>query len=137
MPRYSETSRARLDTCHRDLRAIFDEVIQHFDHTIVVGHRSREDQNRAYAEGKSQLRWPDSKHNGSPSMAVDVVPYPIDWSDRERMTLFAGYVIGVADQLFDLGTIQHRIRWGGDWDRDSQTCDNSFDDLAHFELAKP
>jgi len=27
-----------------------------------------------------------------------------------------------------------KIRWGGDWDMDTQTKDNKFDDLVHFEL---
>jgi len=29
-----------------------------------------------------------------------------------------------------------KIRWGGDWDMDTQTKDNKFDDLVHFELKK-
>jgi len=137
MPRYSSTSQERLATCHPDLREIFAEVIQHFDNTIIEGHRSRERQNRLQREGKSQVRWPNSKHNSYPSMAVDAIPYPIDWNDRERMTLFAGYVIGVADQLFDLGRINHRVRWGGDWSMDTEVKDNRFDDLVHFEIVKP
>lgn len=137
MPRYSETSRARLATCHPDLQVIFNEVVQHFDNTIVCGHRPKSDQDKAVREGKSQVQWPNSRHNSDPSMAVDAVPYPIDWNDRERMTLFAGYVQGVADQLFDLGQINHRVRWGGDWDRDTEVNDNRFDDLPHFELVKP
>ena len=28
------------------------------------------------------------------------------------------------------------IRWGGDWDSDTQVKDNKFDDLVHFELIK-
>lgn len=137
MPAYSATSRERLVTCHVDLQEIFDEVIQHFDCTILEGHRSRERQNRLQREGKSQVRWPNGKHNQMPSEAVDAIPYPIDWGDRERMTLFAGYVIGVADQLFDLGRTNHRVRWGGDWDRDTEVKDNGFDDLVHFELYRP
>ena len=31
----------------------------------------------------------------NPSRAVDVVPYPIDWDDRERFHLFAGFVIAL------------------------------------------
>ena len=26
------------------------------------------------------------------------------------------------------------LRWGGDWDRDTEVRDNSFDDLVHFEI---
>ena len=47
-------------------------------------------------EGKSKVRWPSGKHNTVPSMAVDVTPYPVVWDDRERQTLFAGYVLATA-----------------------------------------
>ena len=66
--------------------------------------------------------------NANPSRAVDVAPYPIDWSDRERFTYFAGFVKGIASQMgID-------IIWGGDWDNDTDLKDNGFDDLVHFEL---
>ena len=26
------------------------------------------------------------------------------------------------------------LRWGGDWDQDTEVKDNRFDDLGHFEL---
>jgi len=82
------------------------------------------------AEGKSQVRWPDGNHNTVPSLAVDVTPYPIKWDDRERQTLFAGYVLATAKAM---GV---SLRWGGDWDRDTEVRDNSFDDLVHFEIVK-
>jgi len=88
----------------------------------------------AYNAGRSKVKWPNGKHNKRPSMAVDVVPYPIDWQDRDRFHYFAGYVMGVADMLHAEGLINHRLRWGGDWDRDTQVKDNGFDDLVHFEL---
>lgn len=134
MPTYSQTSKDRLSTCHKDLRMIFNTVIAHFDCSILQGHRGEQDQNEAYRNGKSQLKFPESKHNKSPSMAVDVAPYPIDWEDRERFYYFAGYVMGVADMLHGEGLISHRLRYGGDWNRDTQVKDNSFDDLPHFEL---
>jgi peptidoglycan L-alanyl-D-glutamate endopeptidase CwlK len=109
-------------------------VVKHFDCSVIVGHRNEEDQNLAFATGKSQLRWPQSKHNASPSNAVDVAPWPIDWDDRERFHLFAGYVLATAEQLYQIGAIKRRVRWGGDWDSDTQVNDNRFDDLVHFEL---
>ena len=63
-------------------------------------------------------------------MAVDVAPYPIAWDDRERQTLFAGYVLATAKAL---GV---ELRWGGDWDGDTEVRDNQFDDLVHFELVE-
>ena len=67
-------------------------------------------------------------------MVVDVAPYPIDWEDLDRFRYFAGYVMGVAAILHSEGLITHRLRWGGDWNRDTQVKDNSFNDMPHFEL---
>ena len=128
MPRYSRSSRNQLATCDKGLQDLFNEVIKTFDCTIIEGHRNQVEQDEAYYGGHSQLRWPLGKHNAYPSRAVDVIPYPIDWEDRERMSFFAGYVLATARAKgID-------IRWGGDWDSDTQLKDNSFDDLVHFEL---
>ncbi len=129
MPNYSQRSKDKLSSCDQKLQDIFNEIIKHVDCTIITGHRGKEEQNEMHRTGKSQLQFPDGKHNSDPSRSVDAAPYPIDWKDRERATLFAGYVIGIARmQGFTL-------RWGGDWDRDWQVKDNNFDDLWHFELA--
>jgi peptidoglycan L-alanyl-D-glutamate endopeptidase CwlK len=128
MPRYSNRSATKLAECDERIQKVFNTVIETVDNTILVGHRNESDQEEMYDQGKSQVQWPDSKHNSSPSKAVDVAPYPIDWEDRERFTLFAGYVLGVAENM------GIKLRWGGDWDRDFKTADNSFDDLVHFEL---
>ena len=134
MASYSVNSREKLSTCHRDLRMIMNAVVSHFDNSILCGHRTEAAQIEAYTSGKSQVQWPNSKHNESPSMAVDAAPYPIDWNDLSRFRYFAGYVMGVADMLHAEGMITHRLRWGGDWDRDTQLSDNDFNDLVHFEL---
>ena len=134
MPGFSEQSNHRLATCHEDLQTLFNEVVKHFDCSILCGYRSEADQNRLFFDGKTQLKYPQGKHNSSPSMAVDVAPFPIDWVDRERFHLFAGYVLATAEQLFQIGAIKHRVRWGGDWDMDTHVSDNRFDDLVHFEL---
>lgn len=128
MPHFSQRSLNRLATCHPDLQAVFHAVITHFDCSILEGHRSRDSQEAAFARGQSKLRWPRSKHNTSPSLAVDAAPWPIDWEDRERFHLFGGTVLGIARQK------GIALRWGGDWDGDFQVRDNRFDDLVHFEL---
>lgn len=128
MPKYSQSSQEKLITCHEDIQKVFNEVIRWFDNTIIWGRRGKESQNSAYASGNSKLQYPYSNHNKTPSLAVDAVPYPINWEDRERMTLFAGFVLGIASK-FGI-----KLRWGGNWSMDWQVQDNSFDDLAHFEL---
>ena len=106
-------------------------VIPHIDFSIIDGQRSETEQTAAFLSGASQVPWPQSTHNTDPSEGIDVAPYPIAWDDRERFTLLAGMIIMAA---YDLGIV---LRWGGDWDRDTEVKDNKFDDLGHFELALP
>ena len=130
MPRFGKRSRNNLTTCGKRLQDLFNEVIKHFDCSVLVGFRDRDGQNTAYASGHSTKKWPDSKHNTKPAIAVDVAPYPINWEDRERFIYFGGFVKGCAYQL------GIPLRWGGDWDNDTQLSDNNFDDLVHFEIGK-
>ena len=128
MPYFGKSSKKRLSTCDDRLQKVFNEVIKHVDCSVLEGHRSKDRQNKLYEEEKTKVKYPDGRHNRQPSSAVDVTPYPVDWKDRERQTLFAGFVIGVASQM------GINLRWGGDWDQDFQVADNRFDDFPHFEL---
>ena len=128
MPRFGRKSRERLSTCDNRLQDVFNEVIKTVDCSVIEGHRSKERQNKLYEEGKTKVRYPDGRHNASPSRAADVVPYPIDWNDRERFHLFAGFVIGIAKSM------GIKLRWGGDWNMNWEVDDNKFDDFPHFEL---
>ena len=130
MPRFGKRSISRLKTCDQKLQELFYEVVKHFDCSIIEGHRGEERQNKAFADGNSKVKYPNGKHNQNPSVAVDVAPYPIDWSDRDRFHYFGGFVLGVAKEM------GMNIRWGGDWNQDTQTKDNKFDDLVHFEIKK-
>ncbi|MGB0468557.1 MAG: hypothetical protein ACPGF7_13645 [Pontibacterium sp.] len=137
MPAFSGTSNKRLDSCHEDLQLIFRTVVSEVDCSILCGHREEAEQELAFSEGRSKVQFPGSKHNQLPSMAADVGPYPINWVFIKRWYWFGGYVKAVADRLFDQGLISHRLRWGGDWDRDNDLDDQRFNDLPHFELVKP
>ena len=139
MNRYSAKSRRVLDSCHSDLIMIFEIVLPMMDHSNIEGERTVERQRELFQAGKSKIDGVTrkSKHNHRPSLAIDAVPYPIDWKDRERLTLFAGHVLAVAHMLYRQGLISHKVRWGGDWDKDTEVKDNNFDDLVHFELYKP
>ncbi len=138
MPSFSVQSKLRLQTCHEDLQVLFNEVIKFFDCVILEGHRGQEAQDKAFAEGKSKLKWPSGQHNAIPSMAVDVAPYDkastVDWQDVQRFHYFAGQVMCLARILLAQGKIKHAVRWGGDWDRDTEIKDEKFRDLPHFEL---
>ena len=128
MPKFSDKSRAILETCHPALQEICQLVIENYDFTVLEGYRSNERQDELYHQGKSKLRAGQSRHNANPSWAIDIAPYPIDWNDSKRFFLLAGFMFQAAA---DLG---HTLRWGGDWDGDWDHKDQSFNDLPHFEL---
>lgn len=132
MPSFSKTSMDRLNTCDKRLVDLFTEVIKHYDCTVTCGVRTKEEQDEAFRTGKSKLKWPDSKHNvNSPeqkSRAVDVIPCPIDWNNKNAFYHFSGFVLGIAAQK------GIKIRWGGDWDGDKNLKNQTFFDLPHFEL---
>ena len=131
MPVFSRSSTRRLETCDQRLQNLFMEVVRHHDCRILEGHRGEDAQNEAYHNGRSTLRWPNSKHNKLPSLAVDVAPYPVDWEDLDRFRVFAGFVLGVAAMM------GIELRWGGDWDGDWDYSDQKFNDMPHFELVRP
>ena len=113
-----------------DLQDLFNEVIKHVDCSVICGHRNKQEQNEAFEKKRTKVKYPNGRHNAKPSMAADVVPYPIDWDDRERFHLFAGFVLGIAQSM------EINIRWGGDWNKNFEVDDNNFDDFPHFELMK-
>ena len=130
MPKFSARSLEALASCDPRLIQLFQRVVERWDCVVLEGHRGEAAQNEAFEKGTSKLRWPDGNHNHLPSLAADVAPYPVQWGNRERFILFAGFVLGVASQL------GIPLRWGGDWDSDGDTRDECFSDLVHFEIAE-
>lgn len=128
MPHFGSVSNMRLSTCHPDLQELFREVVKHFDCSVLCGFRNEAAQTNAYETGKSKAQWPESFHNQTPSLAIDVAPYPIDWNDIKRFYMFVGFVRGVAARM------KIDIRCGADWNGDTEVKDNNFNDLPHFEL---
>lgn len=135
MPQFGIKSSERLNTCDERIQRLFKEVVKRFDCTVLEGYRGEFQQNENYRLGKSKVIWPNSKHNSNPSRAIDIAPYPIpdNWGadnrdEYERFKYFAFYVLGMA------AAMQIPLRWGGDWDADFDTTDQTFNDLVHFEL---
>ena len=128
MAKFGKRSKEALLTADDRLQKVFNEVIKYVDCSVLEGHRSQERQDKLFEEGKTKVKYPNGRHNASPSRAVDVTPYPVDWEDRERQTLFAGFVLGIASSM------GIKLRWGGDWDMDFEVQDNKFDDFPHFEI---
>lgn len=138
--RFGIRSRANLETCHLHLQDICEASIKvtPVDFAIICGHRGEEAQMAAFTSGLSKVAWPDSEHNhtelGEPnSRAIDFVPYraghPVDWQDTHAFAVVAGVLMAKAIEL------GHPLIWGGDWDSDGSTRDQSFMDWGHVELA--
>ncbi len=129
MPRFSDVSKGRLESCTNDLQRLMTEVVKTYDITICCGHRGPREQNAAHREGKSKLKYPESRHNIYPSQAVDIAPYVggINWDDRESFYMLAGYVRRVAEEM------GINLRLGADWNGDNLTR-QTLCDPGHFEL---
>lgn len=115
------------DSLHPDLQRVLDEAIKTYNFSIICGHRNETDQNKAYAEGKSQKKWPESKHNSWPSRAADLAPFPVDWNDRARFHVMMGHVESAAIRL------GIAVRFGWDFNQNGKD-DDRFKDLPHVEL---
>ncbi len=118
------------------LARVLTVAIRMTDFTVLEGHRSVEKQHDLYTQGR-ELRngvWIKSgktvtnidgvtkmgMHNYSPSRAVDLAPWPIDWEDHNRFHFMAGVILTVA---IDLGI---HIEWGGFWAK--------LVDMPHFQI---
>jgi len=134
MTDYLNLNPARLRSAHPDFQSLFAVMACSFPFLVICTHRPESEQRKVFLDGKSKVDWPDSKHNTMPSMAVDAIPIPVDWSDHKRIAYFAGQVMATARKMFDDGLMVHQLRWGGDWDRDTELIDNKFNDLVHYEL---
>jgi hypothetical protein len=123
--------RASLD---KRLKIVTDRLLQEVaDISLISGHRGKEEQNKAFRERRSTLEFPQSKHNSYPSLAVDFQPYPYPKRDVKLWAALA-YVAAHAIKIGQEEGVC--IRWGGDWNRNGDLTDNSFDDLFHLEIVE-
>ena len=51
MPRFSTRSKSRLHTCDERLVKLFNEVVKHFDCTIIEGHREKRSRMKRIGRG--------------------------------------------------------------------------------------
>ena len=82
---FGKKSLERLDQCDVRLQALCKKMLERsdFDMTVTCGHRGKEEQEKAFKEGKSKAHFGQSKHNSLPSKAVDICPYPINWDTND------------------------------------------------------
>lgn len=133
MNTWGKRSQAERATSDARLNEVGDIVLEIKDHSVVKGHRNEVDQHAAFTSDpqRSELDWPDGKHNDIPSKAQDVrtYPWPAKESDqRDEQLYLLGLYKGVA---YVLG---YKLRTGADWDRDGEIADNGFDDFFHVEI---
>lgn len=107
-----------LKTAHPILAA-FAKTVQelHPDAHVSCAFRAKKEQNLAVLSGSSRLKWPMSKHNKTPALAID----------------FFRFKDGVADwdpewfiEVIGLSARKAGLTWGGDWLK--------FRDMPHVEI---
>jgi peptidoglycan L-alanyl-D-glutamate endopeptidase CwlK len=146
--KFGSNSQSKLDTCHVDLQKILSLAISrsNVDFGITEGHRTTTRQKQLFDEGKSKIDGitKKGKHNYKPSLAADIYIYHPDLETRRKLAydkVSLAYVAGIIDscanELCEKGEIEHKIRWGANWNSDGVIdYDQSFDDYPHFELIK-
>jgi peptidoglycan L-alanyl-D-glutamate endopeptidase CwlK len=112
------------------------------DFGVAEGHRDVATQLKYFRLGKSRVDGMKikGKHNYLPSQAIDFYGYVNGGTSYSTavMCYLAAYFMAVADMLFDAGKIEHKLRWGGNWDKDGEILtDQGFDDMPHLEIYKP
>lgn len=126
MPYFSKRSEEKLKTCHNDLQLICREAIKVMDFSVLCGYRTGYEQDKLFHEKKSLVMFPKSKHNKSPSKAVDICPYPIDFDNIPKFYELKGVMFAIVHYLKENGKITHSLEWGGMW--------RSLKDYPHFQL---
>lgn len=135
--RFSPKSEAILRDVHPDLVRVVRRALGYgiLDFTVVCGYRSLADQQAAYDAGNSKIsgKGKPGKHNVKPARAVDLAPFPINWTDAKRFGILMGVMCTAAAEEFGPGW-KKKFRAGGNWDGDNDFHDNTPEDPGHFEL---
>lgn len=97
---FSRRSEQRLASCHPKLQVLMRAVLEVYDISVLCGHRTKEIQNSYYRSGTSKVKWPNSRHNSTPSMATDIVPWPFcGWNNLEEFKKLSEIVKEKAKEL--------------------------------------
>ena len=140
---FGARSTAKLNTLHPVLQNVMLKAIGRspYDFTIVHGLRGKEVQDALYESGASTKKYPHSRHNTTQdptiplkdnlSDAVDFAPWidgAIPWKETHIFAVIYGVIAACAEEE---GV---RLRWGGDWDSDGSTRDQTLMDYGHVEI---
>lgn len=160
----SKRSLNNLSGVHPHLVAIVKRAITITgqDFVVIEGVRSREQCMVNYGKGRTasqclakgipakyanpllpKVTWLknpfNSKHciqSDGTGHAVDICPYPVDWTDIKKFDAIAQAMFEAQKQLKDEGVVPQSVnlRWGADWDRDGKPRERGEGDSPHFEL---
>lgn len=115
---FSQRSLDNLKNVDERLVRICNELIKRVDYTVIEGFRTPERQKELYDKGFSKIDGitKKGKHNYSPSLAIDIIPYkkghnPFDGS-KESDIMFNNLAKEFKQVAKELGI---NITWGGDW----------------------
>ena len=137
---FSARSKDNLFNVHPKLVALACRVLEMglFDFGVTCGERSKADQDKAVFEGRSQVEFPNSKHNVEEGVrecaeAIDIIIYlngKATYKEKDKPSYYMaiGVFQGIAAEM------GIKIRCGGDWDRDFSVTDQNFHDLPHIEI---
>lgn len=120
-----ESCNEKLKQSHPAMKAwVLELRARHEDVHVSCSFRNKADQDKAYIERKSLLRWPNSKHNytrnGQPySLAVDL--FQIDSLGQGHWDKSFFTQINEENEAH-----QREMRWGGEF--------KSIGDSCHFEM---
>ena len=133
-------SLARLEGVHPQLVAVVARAIKLTaqDFVVLEGVRTPARQAELYAQGRTRpgdkVTWTMTSNHFRKAdgygHAVDICPWPVDWTTPSKFDAIANAMEQAADEL------GINIRWGADWDDDGNRRERGESDSPHFELAR-
>jgi len=137
---FGRTSLKKLATVDAELTEVPRLVMawQVFDFAIIWGYRTDQQQMDAFLSGASQKKT-GSLHqvtkDGAPwAQAFDFAPWVngrIPWEDTHAFAVLGGMFIAAGEIL------ETPVDYGGDWDMDGQTTDQTLMDWGHVQKRVP
>lgn len=124
----STASEEKLAGVHPDLVKVVRRALtlSPVDFKVIEGVRTLARQKELFE--KKATKTMNSRH--LTGHAVDLVPLPLDWNNRQAFESVAKAMQQAAKQL------GIAIRWGGDWNMNGSSTDEKFYDGPHFELLR-
>lgn len=128
---FGSRSRRELQGVHPDLVAVATRALalSKVDFAITDGLRTIEEQQSLVARGASKTM--KSRHLAG--CAVDVVAC----IGKDKISYNPLLLIQIKDAFFQAAKeLKTPLRWGGDWNCNGDSGDESFVDMPHFELPR-